>query len=245
MLTRNAVSALCMLLLADAALAQSNSLFRKGRGAAASQPAGPAGAMAGPLIPGALPSEQPPPNPHLLRSSPIAVELPKPRKIQVHDLITIIVREDKRASSDSKLESERQWKVESELAKWFRLAGGNLVAQPLPDAPGVLFDFDNQYDGEGKTERQDSLITRITATVTDVKPNGTLVLEAKKAIATDEDRQIMTLTGVCRALDVTPQNTVLSTQLADAQIDVQHTGPARDASRRGWLMRFFDLLRPL
>ena len=87
-------------------------------------------------------------------------------------------------------------------------------------------------------------MTRIQARVIDVKPNGNLVLEARKRITVDEEDQIATLSGVCRSKDVTAQNSVLSTQVADLEISVSHTGAARDASRRGWAMRLFDLLRP-
>lgn len=190
--------------------------------------------------------EAPPPNPVLLNHSLIAVEAPKPRLVQVHDLVTIIVREDKRAMSDANLENEKRWRINSELSKWFRLdSRDRLVPQTFPrGTPGIGFDFNNRYEGEGRTTRADSLITRITAEVVDVKPNGTLVLEARKTIEVDEDTQILTLTGICRREDVDASNTILSTQLADAHITARHLGPARDAARRGWLMRGLDLLRP-
>jgi flagellar L-ring protein precursor FlgH len=163
----------------------------------------------------------------------------------VHDLVTIIVREDKKSISDARLKSEKTWGIDAQLRDWFRFHDAKLIPQNFPVGnPGIGFDLDNQYEGKGKTDRKDSLTTRVTAEIVDVKPNGTLVLEATKSIELDEDVQIITLTGVCRSEDVTPQNTILSTQMAGANISVRHTGPARDASRRGWLMRGFDLLRP-
>ncbi|MFO0839417.1 MAG: flagellar basal body L-ring protein FlgH [Phycisphaerae bacterium] len=188
----------------------------------------------------------PPANPALAGMSLIAVQIPQPEKIGVHDLVTIIIREDKRATSDSKLQSDKEWKLDATLAQWLRLdTRDHLVPQNFPGgAPGAQFDINNKYDGQGKIDRKDSLITRITATVIDVKPNGNLVLEAKKSIKTDEEVQLVTLTGACRSRDVTAENTVLSTQVADMQISVEHTGAARDAARRGWLMKAFDALRP-
>ncbi|GMU80718.1 MAG: hypothetical protein AMXMBFR47_05890 [Planctomycetota bacterium] len=188
----------------------------------------------------------PPPNPLLLKTSLIAVEVKPPRKIRVNDLVTVIIREDKRSQTDSKLETEKKWDIETQLDAWIRLNEEHkLVPQNFTNGvPNIGFKMDNQYDGNGKTERKDSLTTRITATVIDVKPNGLLVLEDTKTIRTDEDVQIIRLTGICRSEDVTPENTVLSTQLAKASIETEHTGPARDASRRGWLMRTFDFLRP-
>lgn len=188
----------------------------------------------------------PPPNPLLLKTSLIAVEVKPPRKIRVNDYVTVIIREDKRSQTDSKLETEKKWDIQAQLDAWIRLNEEHkLVPQNFTNGvPNIGFNMDNQYDGKGKTERKDSLTTRITAKVLDVKPNGVLVLEAKKEILNDEDVQVVTLIGSCRSEDVTPENTVLSTQLADLKINAQHSGPARDASRRGWLMRAFDFLRP-
>jgi flagellar L-ring protein precursor FlgH len=190
---------------------------------------------------------KPPMNPAVRAASLIAVELPQPEKVIVGDLVTIIVREDKKFTSDSRLKSDKDWQVKSEFAKWFRLdPHDRLIPTNFPNGtPGVDFDFQSGYEGKGQFDREDSLITRIQALVIDVKPNGNLVLEAKKRITIDEEDQIATLTGVCRSKDLTAQNSVLSTQVADLEIAVSHSGATRDAARRGWLMRLFDLLRPI
>lgn len=239
----------------DVTLAQTNSLFRRSArsgattGAPATQPAMPelilpAEGEMQPMHMGSF-DQAPPANVTLLRRSLIAVDAPAPKKVQVHDLVTIIVREDKRASSDANLKSDKTWEIKTELAKWFRLHDARWIAQDFErGTPETDFSLDSQYEGKGKVERQDTLTMRITAEVIDVKPNGTLVLEARKVIKNDEDQQTVTLTGICRAEDVTAQNTVLSTQLADATVNAQNEGPARDAARRGWLMKAFDKLRP-
>jgi flagellar L-ring protein precursor FlgH len=242
---------LMSLVLAATAGAQSNSLLRRGA------PPPPPTSQPAPtelILPAAVGNPRPrsspldappPPNLTLMKRSLIAVEAPTPRKIQTHDLLTIIVREDKRSSSDANLKSEKSWKIETELAKWFRIKDGQWLQQGFNGGvPATDFELDNEYEGKGKTDRKDTLQMRVTATVVDVKPNGTLTLEARKAIELDEDTQVITLTGVCRSEDVTAQNTVLSTQLADVSVSVTHSGPARDAARRGWLMKAFDFLRP-
>ena len=192
--------------------------------------------------------EEPPPNEVLVTFSPFGVEPPKPRKIQVHDLVTIIVRESRTSLSDAKMKSEKDWEMKSELTKWLRLdKNDHLVAQDFSSdvTPGVDFSFENSYEGKGKYDRKDTLTTRITARVIDVKPNGNLVLEARKRVEVGEEVLTATLTGECRSLDVTAQNTVLSTQIADLEITLPDQGAVRDATRRGWLMRLFDLLRPI
>lgn len=186
-------------------------------------------------------------NPALLSVSPIAVGAPEPRKIEVHDLVTVIVRETKTSSSDADIQSDKEWTMEGELTKFLRLDGDHhLIPQNFEEGtPGVEFDFKNEYSGKGKTGRRDSITTRVTARVIDVKPNGNLILESRKRVKTDEDEYTVTLTGECRSEDVTADNTVLSTQIFGLELETVSTGAARDAARRGWLMRVFDFLRPI
>jgi flagellar L-ring protein FlgH len=245
-----------VLCVAAPAAAQSNSLFRTGPAASAApttQPAGGAGET--PLS--APPSlvyprlgkddEAPPPNEKLLAVSLIAVEAPRPHKIKVNDLITVIIREEKKSSSDSELKRDKKWEIDAELKKWMRITGDKKLAPQdfTKGNPALGMNYDDKYEGKGQVGREDSLVTRITAKVVDVKPNGLLVLQANKDIAIDEDKQVAVLTGACRSEDVTADNTVLSTQLANAHIDIQHSGPARDAARRGWLAQAWDFLKPL
>lgn len=249
---------LVVLALCAPAAGQRNSLLGRGNGSAdqrppATQPAvrEPAAVLTGrPPAPRPRQSatrSEPPLNTVLLYASPFAVEAPRPQEIKVHDFVTIIIRESKTATTDAKLKSEKDWKVESELAKWFRLdPKDRLIPQNFPrGAPGVDFEFESEYEGKGKVDRKDTLTTRIAAKVIDVKPNGNLVLEAANTVTHDEETYVVTLTGTCRSMDVSAQNTVLSTQIYGLHIDVQNTGAARDAARRGWLMRLFDLLRPI
>jgi flagellar L-ring protein precursor FlgH len=238
---------------------QNNSML-SGEGATEAQPAERAGEPAAgqrviPLT-GATASQRPREtpretapveNPTIHARSPYAVAPPEPREFQIGDIVTIIVREIRESSSEADLKEEKEWTLESALNKWIRLNGdNNLVPQNFEEGtPGVDFNFSNEYEGTGESEREDTLTLRISARVVDIKPNNVLVVEAKKRIKVDEDEQITTLIGKCRTEDVTATNTVLSTQMADVEIVASNTGPVRDGTRRGWLMRLFDLIRPL
>jgi flagellar L-ring protein precursor FlgH len=253
--------------IAQIASAQSNALWRRPRanamvaGQGSSQPVGggngvPAQAVFSPRVgaggrvfsfnrPGYA-NETPPPNPGLLAASLMAVEVPPRKKFQVHDQVTVIVREDKRSTTDTTLKNEKKWDISTDLEDWIRIDGDeHLVPQNFTrGVPNIGFVYDDKYNGKGKTERKEVLTLRVTATIIDVKPNGTLVLEAKKTIKSDDDVQLTTLTGTCRSEDVTPDNTVLSTQLANVNISTVSNGPAKDAATSGWLKKALDFLKP-
>jgi len=236
-----------------AAGAQTNSLFNaRPKPAPTSQPAAVQAATPWHgTAPAALPTMQNDrlitrPNATLLRVSPLAVAPPEAEKIGVSSWITVVVLESKTATSDSTLESKKDWTFDAELKKWLRLSDehGVVPAKLEGGNPAAGLDLKNDYKGDGKYDRKDSLTTRIEAQVVDVKPNGSLVIAANKSITVDEEGYTITLTGECRSQDVTAQNTVLSTQIGDMRIEVQHHGAVRDAARRGWLMRGLDFIRP-
>ncbi|MEW6250004.1 MAG: flagellar basal body L-ring protein FlgH [Planctomycetota bacterium] len=194
-----------------------------------------------------LRAERPDPRPNavLLAMSPFAVAMREPEKIKVNDLITVIVRESKTAITDARAESKKQWKFDSSLTNWIRLdEDHNLVPAAFEEGtPAATFDYKNDYKTDGRYDRRDELTTRITVRVIDVKPNGNLVLEGRDEIRMDEDGYTITLIGECRARDVTPENTVLSTQVTNRQVIVNGKGSIRDATRRGLIQRALDFLR--
>lgn len=190
-----------------------------------------------------------PNDPRLIRAvdvSPFAVPPAKPRTLQKHDLVTIVVREQSQIASDGKTETKKDGSIDASIDQLptFNLADfalGNAIGTVKPQ---IKLGGQRDFNGEGKIERTDSFTARIQAEVVDVKPNGTLVLQARKRIVTDEDEQLFMLSGVCRVQDILPDNTVLSSQLFDSELKKTHSGVVRDSTKRGWVPRALDWLNP-
>lgn len=175
-----------------------------------------------------------------------AVAPPPPQTFKKHDLITIIVREQSQFSSNSSTDLKRQNDLDAKLENFIQLhmdnfhLSGDSIKAPLEIKGSV----DRELKGDGTLDRSDSFTARITAEVLDVKPNGTLVLQARKSIKTDDELQVFILTGDCRAEDVMPDNTVLSTQLYDLELIKNNSGSIRDVTKRGWLTKLLDAVNP-
>jgi flagellar L-ring protein precursor FlgH len=177
--------------------------------------------------------------------SMIVVEPPQPRRFAVHDLVTILIDESVTHKSEQKTETEKDVDVAGRV---------DAVLDPMEllearlraglDTPVDLLKgrYKNEFSGEGKVERKDRFQARIQAAVIDVKPNGTLVLEAVKRKRIDDDAQTMVLSGVCRGEDVTSDNTILSSQLADLTLVVTNQGALKDAASKGIITRIIDTL---
>lgn len=174
-----------------------------------------------------------------------AVPAPEPRTLSKHDLVTIIVREISEQSSEGTADLKKNAEFEAALEEWIKFNGWNLSGGGVsPPVPRIKMNSARRTKGDATVDREDSLIMRVTAEVLDVKPNGTLVLQARQHIQTDEEVQTLVLSGICRAEDVTPDNTILSSQIFDKKITKTHTGAVRDTTRRGWLMKLLDAFSP-
>jgi len=77
-----------------------------------------------------------------------------------------------------------------------------------------------------------------------VKPNGTLVIEARRFIQMDDEKITMTLTGMVRPDDISIINTVNSTSVADLVVTKKTEGVARNAAKQGWLIRLVQAINP-
>lgn len=186
-------------------------------------------------------------NPPSSDASVFAVKPAEPRLLKKFDLITVIIREESQSSTESNTDVKKEADFNAILDQYVRL--GNplfpIKGQPsLANKPQLKFQMDRSFKGEGTVERSDSVSARVQAQVIDVKPNGILIIQATKQIKNDEEELRIVLTGMVRAEDVTPDNSVLSTQLADLSLEKTTKGAARDASKRGWVPRLVDKLNP-
>jgi len=82
----------------------------------------------------------------------------------------------------------------------------------------------------------------MTAKVVEVLPNGNLVIEGRQTIVINGEEQVIVVSGIVRPQDIEPDNTVLSTYIADATIVYNGTGPIGDAQEPGLLTRLLNWL---
>ena len=85
---------------------------------------------------------------------------------------------------------------------------------------------------------------RITARVMDVLPNGNLTIEGKREIYVNNEKKEILLQGVVRQRDIAFNNTISSTQIADAKVIYTGIGVVAEKQRPGWAARLFDFVCP-
>lgn len=97
-----------------------------------------------------------------------------------------------------------------------------------------------QFDGDVEAEQNNSLNGTIAVTVYEVMPNGLLMVRGEKWMTLNRGEEFIRIRGLIRQEDIRPDNTIPSTKLADARITYSGSGELADASRQGWLGRFFN-----
>jgi flagellar L-ring protein precursor FlgH len=176
-----------------------------------------------------------------------AVNPPEPHVLKKHDLVNIVVNEESKSQtsglSDQERASDFDAKVDAfvkfNLAK-LSLQGGAEGANP----PEVKLEGTRDFKGTGEYDRSDTMTIRLEAEVIDVKPNGTLVIQARRHLKVDEEEISVSLTGNCRVQDVDAANSVLSTDLHDLDLTKSTKGEVRDTERRGLIHRLLDIVSP-
>jgi flagellar L-ring protein precursor FlgH len=185
-------------------------------------------------------------SPRIASVSYAAVRMPEPKRFAINDLISIIIRESSTNDSSSSLETNKETTLDGEISSFPNLNLKDLLnfqltpSEMKKGSPKVGIDMSKEFEGDGKAMRRDSVSDRVTARIIDVKPNGNLVLEARKFVRTDKEELQLVLSGTCRSTDVSADNAVLSTQLFDLHLDKQSKGELRDAAKKGLLTKFFE-----
>lgn len=126
------------------------------------------------------------------------------------------------------------------------LFGGTLGAA----AAGVNFlgntslSSTEKFKGKGDASQSNSLKGSISVTVVEIIPNGNLVVRGEKWVTINQGEEVIRFGGIIRPSDISTNNTIPSTKVADARIIYTGDGMVNDATRQGWLTQFFSRYWP-
>ncbi len=151
----------------------------------------------------------------------------------VGDILTVLIFEQSRATQKAEAKTSKATKASIE--------GGPGIG-PLRFIPIFGADGKNSstFDGKGESIRNGTFSAKMSVTVVAVKENGDLIIEGSRTIGLSGDRETMGLTGVVRQKDISPNNTIDSYLIADAEISYTGKGNSNSANRPGFFTRFFN-----
>ena len=156
---------------------------------------------------------------------------------RVGDVLTIRLVEVTSAQKSSSTSSSKNSNID--------IPAPTIIGRDVPIGSRIWGDTSigggTTFGGAGASAQSNSLVGDITVTVAKRWPNGNLFVRGEKWITINQGREFVRVSGIVRAADINPDNTVLSTRVADARITYSSRGVLADANKPGLLSRFFNL----
>src|SRR5947208_9581032 len=165
------------------------------------------------------------------------------RAARIGDLLTVTVNITDKANIANETQRSRTNKEDSGITDFI---GSKTITQANKILPGRILTADStaSSDGKGSVTRQEALQTNVAAVVTQVLPNGNLVVEGKQEIRVNYEIRELIVAGIVRPEDIQSDNTIDSTKIAQARIAYGGRGQIMDVQQPRYGQQVMDVLLP-
>jgi len=194
-----------------------------------------------------------------VKNSSLFVDTPAPQ-LGINDIVVILIDENTQATTDADTEAELEDSIDSQISRWFSVENGqdlwkylffqspDVTTHPnarsnLNNLPHLAGDVSNEFEGEGETTRNSKATATIAARVIAVEPNGNLVIEGKRHVRINQETTILTVTGIANPKDISSENYIRSSQIAELFFSVDGQGILADLNKRGILSKILAWIR--
>ncbi len=169
------------------------------------------------------------------------------RAMRTGDILTVKIVENHKGSKSADTAAQRESSIQNSLVgsgMGYIGIPGIRFSDETRRGMGINASANNKFGGKGATSRTGTLTGTISAIVTEVLPNGDLRIEGRREVSVNSEKQLMSIGGIVRRVDVDTKNTVLSSAIADAKIEYSGLGVLDDVQRPGWFVRILDWIYP-
>jgi flagellar L-ring protein FlgH len=165
-----------------------------------------------------------------------------PRAMHVGDVITVNVSVADTAKMQNTTSRARTNSEDANLTNFFGL---EKVLPPVMDPSSLVkMGSDNSNVGTGSIQRQESINMTLAALVAQVLPNGNLVIDGHQQVRVNNELRDMRLSGIVRREDITQDNTVNLSQIAEARVNYGGKGTMSDVQQPRYGSQLFDIVMP-
>jgi flagellar L-ring protein precursor FlgH len=166
------------------------------------------------------------------------------RAYDINDLVSIKVVESTTATNSANVSTERDDTSARALTNLLSLEKLINLIPTIDTTAAVNGNNSSDYSSAGSNNRTETISSTLTARIIDRMPNGNLVLMAQRNIIVNQERQVMVVQGIVRPVDIEDDNSIISTKIADLQIQYGGSGVISESMRRGWASRAINYIWP-
>ena len=167
------------------------------------------------------------------------------RAHRVGDAVVVRINESADASGTSSTHLKKEGDGATGVSAMLGILPALQKAYPQMDTNKLVeFATKSGFLGEGDTARKGQLSGQIAVRVAREMPNGDLYLEGTKVVLINNEEYHLYVSGLVRPTDISPDNSVASSRIADAQVEFTGRGDMADVQRKGWFARALESLNP-
>lgn len=160
----------------------------------------------------------------------------------IGDIVTVLINESTEITGkeDSSADSKQSHNVTIDTSEF--------LTKPLGDTSGYLPNFKtdtgHSFSGKGAYESNRNLNLELTAVVTEMLANGNLIIEGNRDVNINGEKYNIKVSGIVRPVDISVDNIIQSSSIANASIILEGKGFLTRAGKRGWWNRIYEAVWP-
>lgn len=167
------------------------------------------------------------------------------RARQVGDILNIVIEVADNAKLENTTSRTRGTNRES-MSMPSALGLGPIINKVLPGDPNNMLDItsNSQSSGSGTIDRKEEIKTEIAAMITQILPNGNLVVQGRQEIRVNYELREVAVSGIIKPEDIRSDNTVYSDHIAEARISYGGKGQISAVQQPRWGQQIVDVIAP-
>ena len=168
------------------------------------------------------------------------------RANNIGDILTVMIDIDDEAELENETERTRASNENAALDNFlgFETDLPEILSDSIDPTQLVNANAGSTHRGQGSTEREEEVRMRLAATITQILPNGNMVIQGRQEVRVNFEKRVLELAGVIRPEDISVDNTITYDKIAEARISYGGKGQITDVQQPRYGQQVYDILFP-